>query len=238
MTEDAQNLARRVQEQTVSSARGFFGASLGRLEDQLQGDRSQLEDLAEQLRQKEARARVRELIDSYSAIEASIEEAARDLGLEDEINEATSQSQEVEEQGDQRAKDTVGQAAQGAQDAVAGTVGQAASAAGQVAGQIGQVAENLPGSRLLSRATDESGRTVQRVVDESGDIIETTLDGSGDLLNENPVGSLTDLPAEEEYQDEEGRKIRTVKDESGALIRLQLGQDGSILDLEILPADE
>lgn len=229
MTEDAQNdLARRVQEQTVESARDFFGASLARLKDRLRNDRSQLEYLAEQLRQEEARARIRELVDSYSAIERSIEEAARELGLEHVVDESAGQ----------RPQETVGQAVQGAQDAVAGTVGRATEAAGQMAGRIGQVAENLPGGQLLSRTTDESGRTMQRVVDGSGDIIETTLDEAGDLVDENPVGKLTDLPAEEEYEDEEGRRIRTVKDESGTLVKLRLGPDGSVLDLEIPPTTD
>ncbi len=229
MTEDARNLARRVQDQTVDSARGFFGASLGHLKYRLRNDRSQLEDLAEQLRQEEARARIQELVDSYSAIEESIEEAARDLGLENIVDETAPHAHDPGEQ------DTVEQAAQGAQDAVAGTVGQATGAAHELAGQIGQVAENLPGGHLLSRATDEAGRTVQRVVDEAGDIIETTLDESGELVDENPVGSLTDLPAEEESTTEEGHTLRTIRDESGTLIELKLGEDGSILDLEILP---
>ncbi len=229
MTEDAQNLTRRVQDQTVDSARDFFGASLGRLKDRLRDDRSQLEDLAEQLRQEEARARIQELVDSYSAIEGSIEEAARDTGLENTVDETAPHAHDAEEH------DPVEQAAQ---DAVAGTVGRAAGAAGQAAGQIGQVAENLPGGRLLSRTTDESGRTVQRVVDETGDIIETTLDENGELVDENPVGSLTDLPAEEESTTEEGHTLRTVKDGSGTLVKLRLGPDGGLLDLEIPPNTE
>ncbi len=75
-------------------------------------------------------------------------------------------------------------------------------------------------------------------MDETGDIIETTLDESGELVDENPVGSLTDLPAEEESTTEEGHTLRTVRDESGTLIELRLGEDGSILDLEIPPDSE
>jgi pyruvate/2-oxoglutarate dehydrogenase complex dihydrolipoamide acyltransferase (E2) component len=52
------------------------------------------------------------------------------------------------------------------------------------------------------------------------------------------VGSITDLPAEEEYQTEEGQTVRTVKDESGTLISLQLGEDGSLLNLQIPPPTE
>jgi hypothetical protein len=73
MTEDARNLARRVQDQTVDSARGFFGASLARLKDRLRDDRSHLEYLAGQLLEEGAQVRIQELVDSYSAIEGSIE---------------------------------------------------------------------------------------------------------------------------------------------------------------------
>jgi hypothetical protein len=218
MTEDAQNnLTRRVRAQTVEIARGFFGASLARLKERLRDDRSQLEYLAEQLREEGTRSGIRELVDFCSAIEGSIEEAARDLGLEDVVDESAGQPQESEGQDGQRSREAVGQSVKGTQDAVAGTVSRATEAASQmasqVAGRIGHVAENLPGGRLLSRTTDESGRTVQRVVDGSGDIIETTSNEAGDLVDENPAGSITGLPAEEEYEYEEGRRIRTVKDE-------------------------
>ena len=220
-----------VQGQTVESARGFFGVSLARLKDRLRDAGSQLEYLAGHLRDEGARARIRELVDSYSAIEGSIEEAARDLGLEGTTDETASH--------DPEGQDTVGQTAQ---DVVAGAVDQAASApsqvASQVAGQIGQVAENLPGSHLLGRTTDEAGRTLQRVVDETGNIIQTTLDETGELVDENPVGSLADLPAEEESTTEQGNALRTVRDESGTLIEQRLGEDGSILDLEIPAGDE
>jgi hypothetical protein len=76
-----------------------------------------LEELAEQLRQEEAQARIQELVDAYSAIERSIEEVARDLGLEDTTDETASH--------DPEGQDTAGQTAQ---DVVAGAVDQAASA--------------------------------------------------------------------------------------------------------------
>lgn len=233
MTEDARNLARRVQDQTVDSARGFFGASLARLKDRLRDDRSHLEYLAGQLPEEGAQVRIQELVDSYSAIEGSIEEAAKDFGLEDIVGDSVGQPQEPEVQEGQRLPEAIEQAVQGAQDAVADTVSQSAEAATQVAGRIGQVAEYVPGGHLLGRTTDKSGWTVQRVVDGSGNIYETTLDESSDLVDETPVGSLTDLPAEEEYQDEEGRRIRIVKDKSGTVVKLHLGSDSSVLDLEI-----
>lgn len=46
MFEDAQSLVSEVQEQTMNSARDFFGNSVGSLKSQLEDDRSQLQDLS------------------------------------------------------------------------------------------------------------------------------------------------------------------------------------------------
>ena len=143
MTEDAQNLARLVQDHTVDSARDFLGASLGWLKARLRDVRSQLGYLTEQLRQEEARARIQELVDSYSAIE----EAARDLGLEDTIDETAPHAPSAEKQ------DAVGQAVQRAQDAPAGAVDQAAGTAGELAGRTDRAGNGEPASSF-SRLTN------------------------------------------------------------------------------------
>lgn len=70
VSEGERNLRQRIQEQTVRSARDFYGDSLGRLKDRLQGDRAQLEDLAEQLPEGDAQAQIRDMVDSYSKIES------------------------------------------------------------------------------------------------------------------------------------------------------------------------
>ena len=114
----------------------------------------------------------------------------------------------------------------------------AQEAIGQVLHRVGQVAENLPGGQLLNRTTNEAGQTVQRAVDKAGVVVEITLDDAGNLVDQKPVGSLAELPAEEEHRNEEGQTIRTVKDESGRLIELQLGEDGSILNIHIPPNTE
>jgi len=244
--EGERSLRRRIQEQTVRSAREFYGDSLGRLEGILQGDRAQLEDLAEQLPEGDAEAQIRDMAGSYSKIEESLHRVARDLGAEDAASEAARQAQEEAAEEPERAargaRDAAGAAAgevTGAVGQEVGQVGQIAEGAQEVVGQVlcrvGQVAENLPGGRLLHRTTDESGQTLQRAVDGSGVIVEITLDEAGNLVNQKPVGSLAELPAEEEYQTEEGQTVRTVKEESGTLIELRLGEDGSILDLQVLP---
>ncbi len=245
MPEGERNLRQRIQEQTVRSARDFYDDSLRQLQSMLQGDRAQLEDLAEQLPERDAEAQIWDMLGSYSKIEESLHRAARDVGAEDAVGEAARQAQE-EAAGEPKraargARDAAGAAAgrvTGSVRQASGQVGQIAESAqeavGQVLDQVGQIAENLPGGQLLSRTTNEAGQTVQRAVDESGVVVEITLDEAYNLVNEKAVGSLAELPAEEEYQNQEGQTIRTVKEESGTLIKLRLGEDGSILDLQSL----
>jgi hypothetical protein len=247
--EGERNLRRWIQEQTVQSARNFYDDSLRRLEGILQGDRAQLEDLAEQLPEGGAERRIQDMAGSYSTIEKSLYRAARVGGAEAVVGEAARQARE----------EAVGEpkrAARGARDATgaapgrdtgsvvqaSGQVGQVAESAqdavGQVLDRVGQVAENLPGGQLLNRTTNEAGQTVQRAVDESGVVVEITLDEACNLVNQKPAGSLAELPAEEEYQNQEGQTIWTVKEESGTFITLRLGEDGSILDLQVSPSSK
>ena len=249
MPEGERNLRRRIQEQTVRSAREFHGDSLGRLEGILRGDRAQLEDLAEQLPEGDLRARIRDMVGSYFKIEESLHRAACKAGVEDAVGEATRQAQEGEEaEGEpERAMRGARAAAGAGAGEITGAIAQVDGQAGQIAkgaqeavGQIltrvGQVAENLPGGQLLTRSTDEAGQTVQRAVDESGVVFEITLDEAGDLVKQEQVGNLAELPAEEEYQNEEGQMIRTVREVSGTLVKLRLDEDGSILNLQVPPS--
>jgi pyruvate/2-oxoglutarate dehydrogenase complex dihydrolipoamide acyltransferase (E2) component len=126
LTEDAQNLQKQIQEQTVQSAQDFYGESLGRLKGQLQNDRAQLESLAEQVPDEEAQAQIQELVDSYEAIESSLDQSAQDLGLTDAVNQALQQAQEAVGQ----AAGQAGEAAQGVQDTVGGAAQQAQQAVG------------------------------------------------------------------------------------------------------------
>jgi hypothetical protein len=246
--EGERNLRQRIQEQTVRSARNFYGDSLEQLEGMLRGDRAQLEDLAEQLPEGDAEAQVRDMAGSYSKIEESLHRVARDLEAEDAVSEAARQAQEEAAEEPERAARGARDAAGAAAGEVTGAVGQAVGQVGQIAegaqeavGQVlhrvGQVAENLPGGHLLNRTTNEASQTVQRAVDESG-VVEITLDEACNLVNQKPVGSLAELPAEEEYQNQEGQTIRTVKEESGTLIELRLSEDGSILDLQVPPSSK
>jgi pyruvate/2-oxoglutarate dehydrogenase complex dihydrolipoamide acyltransferase (E2) component len=148
---ESQNLAQQIQEQTLRTAQNFYGESLGRIKSQLQGDRSQLESLAEQISQEEAQAQIQEMADSYAVIEESFDQAVQDLGVEDAVSQALQQAQEAVGQvagqaqeaaggAAQRAQDTAGQALQGAQDAASQGAGQAQEAAGQATQQLKEAA--------------------------------------------------------------------------------------------------
>ena len=82
---ESQNLVQHIQEQTIKSAQDFYGESLGRINSQLQGNRSQLESLAEQMPDEEAQAQIQEMADSYTVIEESFDKAVQDLGVEDAV---------------------------------------------------------------------------------------------------------------------------------------------------------
>jgi len=162
------------------------------------------------------------------------EEKADDIA-EDEPKQAQEATEEEVEGQEQDAEEE--EAAQQTQ----GVLGRAAGGVGKAVGKVGRTARWLvPGMQLLSEDTDEqAGQTVQRTVDESGDIIETTLDDeSGEPVDEQIVGTVKDLPTEEEYTNEEGQTVRTVKEQRGALIHLKLGPDGSLLDLRLPPQKE
>ena len=308
MSDGVDNLTQNVQKQVLKSAQDFYANSLGSLKSQLENDHSQLQEMLKQLphsQEEDARAQLEALVASYEALENSLDEFAQEHGVEDTVNQLTQQAQEenvgqaTEEQASEEAggateaageatdqsQETVGEAAQGDQDAAEdaagqaqeddvagetveqtqgaaeevvdgqeqdleegeateetrGVVGRATQGVGKAVGKVGQTARRLvPGMHLLSEDTDEeAGQTVQRTVDESGDIIETTLDEeSGEPVDEQIVGTVKDLPTEEEYTDEEGQTVRTVKEQRGALIHIKLGPDGSLLDLRLPPHKE
>lgn len=158
MIKDSGNLARRVQEGTVSSARAFLGASLGRLRDGLAGDRSQLEDLERQLAHEDTRAHIRELIDSCSAIEASIAEAARNLGLEDEAEEPSGRSQDADGRDDCPSSGQADRAVSGVLDTAANGVGDAVGTGSEVVDEVvGQVGQVLSPARRPALGTHDRG---------------------------------------------------------------------------------
>lgn len=88
MTEGVASLLQQIQQQVLNSAQDFYGNSLGSLKGQLENDRSQLQELIEQLpeSQQDARAQLEELVASYEAIEGSLDEVAQQQGVQDAVD--------------------------------------------------------------------------------------------------------------------------------------------------------
>jgi pyruvate/2-oxoglutarate dehydrogenase complex dihydrolipoamide acyltransferase (E2) component len=126
---EAQSLAQQVQRQTqqswqqlqeqvLKSAQGFFGHSLESLNSRLENDRSQLQELLEQLpdTQEDMRARIEQLATSYEAIEAYIDEAGKQQrGVEKEAGQGVQQAQEVGGQATEQAQGFAEQATETAE---------------------------------------------------------------------------------------------------------------------------
>lgn len=194
-TEDrgAGNLPARFLRQTVDGARAFHGDSLGRIGGRLRGDRTQLEGLAEQVPEGNAEVRIRALIDSYSAVEQSLDRAARGPGAAD----AAAQREREDKGGDGRQAvgeagegPATGEVGQGAEQAVqrdgeeagraAGEVGQGADQAARGAGAVvGQAAEGA--SEAAGQAAEGAKRITQ---DVGGAVGQDTKQGSDDEAQE------------------------------------------------------
>ena len=158
MSEGAQNLLQQIQQQTIQSAQDFLGESLGRLKGQLQSDRAELESLVEQVPQEEAKQQIQELVDSYSAIEDSVDQTAQGLGITDTVNQALQQVQEA-----------VGQ--------VAGQAGQAAQGVQDTGGQVTQQAQQAAGGQQAQEEPDATEAARQKAQELGVDLSQ--IEGSG-----------------------------------------------------------
>lgn len=108
-------------------------------------------------------------------------------------------------------------------------------------GEESEVSRRL-GGRRVDHATpcadgdseDGAGRTTRRSVDETGFIVETIYDGDGLVVDEDVVGSLSDLPVEEEFLDDEGRIVSRVRDESGNVFEQTVDDGGNTIAARVL----
>jgi pyruvate/2-oxoglutarate dehydrogenase complex dihydrolipoamide acyltransferase (E2) component len=199
VSEGAQNLQQQIQQQTIQSAQGFYGESLGRLKGQLQSDRAQLESLAEQMPSEEAQAQIQELVDSYEAIESSLDQSAQDLGVEDAVNQAVQQAQEAIGQvagQAQEAAGQVGQVAQGVQDTAGRAAGQAQEAVGgaaqqaqEAAGQATQQAQEAVGGGGQEEEPDATEAARQKADELGVDLSQVKGSGAGGRITIKDVQS-------------------------------------------------
>jgi uncharacterized protein DUF2442/2-oxoacid dehydrogenase-like protein with E3 subunit-binding domain len=177
---------KKIGDQSMRVAQDFYDHSLGQLKGQLQGDRSQLESLAEQIPQEEAQAQIQEMVDSYTAIENSLDQVAQALGIEEAVNQAAQQGQETAGQATYQAQDAVGQVTDQATGAVGGVLGQAGQAAqgvqdtaGQAAGQVQDTAGQEAAGGAAQQAQGIAGEAAQQAQDTAGQATQQAQGAAG-----------------------------------------------------------
>jgi pyruvate/2-oxoglutarate dehydrogenase complex dihydrolipoamide acyltransferase (E2) component len=161
MTEQVQNGQQQTQEDRyLQEALSFYGQAMGRVRSQVQNYREQLEQYSQQLPDGDAQAQIQEMIDSYSEIEGSMDQAAQDAGVEDAMSQVVEQTQqrmqEVAQGATQQAQDTAVQAAQQGQQAPGGEdqhLPDATHAAQQKAQELGVDLSQMQGSGAEGRIT-------------------------------------------------------------------------------------
>src|ERR687893_3004390 len=122
------NLQQQLQQLSQQSAQDFYAQSVGSLKSQIQNYREQLEQYSQQLPDGDAKAQIEEMTDYYVELEGSIDQAAQEQGIQDQVNEAAESTQ-------QKIMEVAQGAGQQAQDAAGQVAGQATDQAGQGGGQ-------------------------------------------------------------------------------------------------------
>ncbi|AHY47481.1 Hypothetical Protein RradSPS_2198 [Rubrobacter radiotolerans] len=85
---------------------------------------------------------------------------------------------------------------------------------------------------------DGTSETVRRSVSRAGLIIETIYDGEGRIVDEDVVGSVSELPVETEYVDEAGRLVSLARDELGNTFEQVFDENLNPLSTRLLPDTE
>jgi pyruvate/2-oxoglutarate dehydrogenase complex dihydrolipoamide acyltransferase (E2) component len=139
-----ENLQQQMQQQATESTQNFYGQSIGSLKSQIQNYREQLEQYSQQLPEGDAQAQVQEMIDSYTELEGSMDQAAQDADVEEAAKEA---AQQTNQQMQQFAQETAQQAEDDSQN----------GAAGQVQGQQEQIEEPSNATQAAENKAREMG---------------------------------------------------------------------------------
>ncbi len=194
------------EDQRLQEARDFFGKSLGRILGQMQSDSAQLQSYAQQV-PEESQAQIRQMIDSYSQFEGTIDQTAQDAGVEEALQESAQQvRQNADVASGQDPTDVAAQQAQQVADKAQDTAGQATEQAGQVADQAQDAA---------GRATDQAGQVAEGVQDADGGLTGDQKqvgeqEGGDEQGDESPLGGVTD-----QAQDAAGQVTDRAQDVAG-----------------------
>ena len=196
LNQGIQESRREVQQRTMSLAQDYFGESAEALKQQIKEDRATLDSLPDQVpggREEAFQTLFQELMDNYSAMEESIDEAQKNVAnlntdqiqRQGEIDATDAARREAKERGVDltQVKGTgsdgriivsdVVEAAE-AMEEEGGPASQAAQqaqdAAGQAAGQAQQVAGQAQeaAGQVAGQAQDAAGGAVQQAQDTAG----------------------------------------------------------------------
>jgi pyruvate/2-oxoglutarate dehydrogenase complex dihydrolipoamide acyltransferase (E2) component len=238
LNQGIQESRREVQQRTMSLAQDYFGESAEALKQQIKENRATLDSLPDQVpggREEAFQALFQELMDNYSAMEDSIDEAQKNvvnlntdqIRRQGEIDATDAARREAKERGvdltqvegtgsDGRiiVSDVVEAAeAMEAEDGAAGQAAQQAQdAAGQVAGQLQDVA---------GQATRQAQDTAGQVTDQAGQAAQQAQETVGGLAGGQqgggPLGGVTDQVGQvaQGVQDSAGGAVQQVQDTAG-----------------------
>jgi hypothetical protein len=211
LNQGIQESRREVQQRTMGLAKDYFGESAEALKQQIKEDRATLESLPDQVpggREEAFQALFQELMENYSAVEESIDEAQKNavnidteqIRRQGEIEATDAARREAKERGvdltlvegtgsDGRiiVSDVV-EAAEAMEEA-GGPASQAAQqaqdAAGQAAGQAQQV---------VGQATDQAGQVAGQAQEAAGGAVQQAQDTAGQAAQQaqDTAGQVTD----------------------------------------------
>src|SRR3712207_345643 len=136
MSEGAQNLQQQpTQDQYLQEAQEFFAQSMGRIKGQMQSDSAQLESVMQQI-PEESQALIREMTDSYTQFEDTIDRAAQDAGVQDTLEEAAQQARQSADEASGQGPVPVEQAAGQVQEVTGELADQVQGTAGEAVDQV------------------------------------------------------------------------------------------------------
>jgi pyruvate/2-oxoglutarate dehydrogenase complex dihydrolipoamide acyltransferase (E2) component len=237
LNQGIQESRREVQQRTMSLAQDYFGESAEALKQQIKENRATLESLPEQVpggREEAFQALFQELMDNYSTMEESIDEAQKNVAnlntdqirRQGEIDATDAARREAKERGvdltqvegtgsDGRiiVSDVI-EAAEameeaGEDGAASQAAQQAQDAAGKAAGQAQQV---------VGQATDQAGQVAQQAQDTVGGLTGGLTGGQGDDQQQGgPLGGVTDQAGQvaQGLQDTAGQAAQQAQDTAG-----------------------
>jgi hypothetical protein len=188
MTDNTQSLQQQISQQATQSAQSFYGNSVGTAKSRIQNDRAQLENLVQQMREGDAKAQVQGMIDSYNELENSMDQAAQDQRVQQEVSQAILQAQQSANGAAQQVQETGGSGAQTTERTV-DEQGQITETTFDENGGVVDEATvgNVAELAVEDEYVDDQGRIVSQVRDDAGNAYEMVTDDEGNMIEARAV---------------------------------------------------